>query len=285
MSNPAQDEASAMFSSQNEKPSRHPADSASEHSEPDSEPEPDTAAAGSSSSNGLHSSSAYHIPKSTTAGGNTGPKGVIADARSYERARRSALQQRRKSPNGATAAQSGQGEKSHHSRPRSGRRSDDDDAEDREADDEDEEFINRWRSARLTELRSTPAASQSGRNASSRRQSPSMRRFGRMDTVDAVGYLDAIEKVGEQTVVVVFIYDDESEVSAQVESLLHGLARKHATTHFVRLHYLDAEMDVASTPAVLAYRAGELFANLVAIIDEIPSDLPLSSTVLERVLK
>jgi len=36
-----------------------------------------------------------------------------------------------------------------------------------------------------------------------------VRLFGRLDTVDAMGYLDAIEKVGRETVVVVFVYDHE----------------------------------------------------------------------------
>ena len=41
--------------------------------------------------------------------------------------------------------------------------------------------------------------------------------FGRLDTVDALGYLDAIEKVGRETVVVVFVYDHEvSQSSARL---------------------------------------------------------------------
>lgn len=71
-------------------------------------------------------------------------------------------------------------------------------------DDNDEEFMQRWRNERLSELRST-----SGHQPRSRRQSPSMRRYGRVETVDAVGYLDAIEKVAKETIVVVCIYDDE----------------------------------------------------------------------------
>jgi hypothetical protein len=44
--------------------------------------------------------------------------------------------------------------------------------------------------------------------ATQRRQSPSKRKYGRVETVDAAGYLDAIEKVSSETVVVVTIYND-----------------------------------------------------------------------------
>ncbi len=44
-------------------------------------------------------------------------------------------------------------------------------------------------------------------------------------------------------------------------------------------------MDEACVPAVLAYKAGELFANLVAVIHEIPAGRDLSSLSLELLLK
>lgn len=77
----------------------------------------------------------------------------------------------------------------------------------------------------------------------------------------------------------------QSEVSAQVESHLTVLATKHTTTRFVRLHYLEAEMDAASIPAILAYKQGDLVANLVAVVNEIPSDKRLSVGSLEDVMR
>jgi hypothetical protein len=44
-------------------------------------------------------------------------------------------------------------------------------------------------------------------------------------------------------------------------------------------------MEPAGVPALLAYRGGEKFAGLVPIIDELPDDADLSSTVIETVLK
>ena len=44
--------------------------------------------------------------------------------------------------------------------------------------------------------------------ATTRKQSPSKRSYGRVEPVDANGYLDAIEKVSKDTVVVVVVYSD-----------------------------------------------------------------------------
>lgn len=60
----------------------------------------------------------------------------------------------------------------------------------------------RWRESRMQELQAS--ATGTGRKASPRR-----RVWGRVDDVDAGGYLDAIEKVAPGTVVVVCIYDPE----------------------------------------------------------------------------
>lgn len=42
-----------------------------------------------------------------------------------------------------------------------------------------------------------------------RRVSPNKKTYGRVDVVDANGYLDAVERVTSDTVVVVCIYDPE----------------------------------------------------------------------------
>ena len=131
-------------------------------------------------------------PKDFDRGRTTGVKGVIADARSYEEAKqggnwRSKLSQGingsrvRKGTSSATFLN---------------------DEEEGNAS-EDEEFLERWREQRRMELQ------REGSDIRNRRTSPSVRRYGRFDEVDAMGYLDAIEKVGRDTVVVVFVYDHE----------------------------------------------------------------------------
>jgi hypothetical protein len=130
----------------------------------------------------------------------TGVKGVIADARSYETARKSTWRSRvrtaaRRSIFGLDGAAA------------SARKSEsetDEDAHSGSDGPDEEAFLQQWRESRRRELESE--ASRSVRN---RRTSPSVRVYGRMDEVDAMGYLDAVEKVARETTVVVFVYDHE----------------------------------------------------------------------------
>jgi hypothetical protein len=124
-------------------------------------------------------------------GRTTGVKGVIADARSYEEARRNGSHRRNTSRQSTSMADKRSSTISFLK----------DDGEDSE--EEDEEFIERWRHQRRMELE------KEGNDIRNRRTSPSVRRYGRFDEVDALGYLDAIEKVTRETVVVVFVYDPE----------------------------------------------------------------------------
>jgi len=63
------------------------------------------------------------------------------------------------------------------------------------------------------------------------------------------------------------------------------LARRHVYTRFIKIHYSEAEMDPKVMPAVIAYKAGELIANMPRVVDEIPSNRELSTESLELVLK
>lgn len=134
-------------------------------------------------------------PVSFDSGRSTGVKGVIADARNYEAARKNKWRHRvRTARNSIFGIESTPAAKS-----------DTESSEDDAKSDADEEtFLAQWRESRRRELESE--ASRSVRN---RRTSPSVRIYGRLDEVDALGYLDAIEKVGRETTVVVFVYDHE----------------------------------------------------------------------------
>ncbi len=128
-------------------------------------------------------------------GRSTGVKGVIADARSYETARRTKWKERvraaRRSVFGVDSGRNGRS-----TSPESDRSSPEDPDE--------EAFLQQWRESRRRELEE-----ESRNPIRNRRTSPSARLYGRFDHVDALGYLDAIEKVGRETVVVVFVYDHE----------------------------------------------------------------------------
>lgn len=142
----------------------------------------------------------YKLPPASFDDGRaTGVKGVIADARNYELARKATFMNRvrnaRRSVFGLGQVSNppvDHDKKSEHSSS--------------EEDEDEESFLAQWRESRRRELEDD---ARPGASVRTRRTSPSVRVYGRFDTVDALGYLDAIEKVGRETVVVVFVYDDE----------------------------------------------------------------------------
>jgi len=220
-------------------------------------------------------------PASFDSGRSTGVKGVIADARSYEAARRNKWLNAVR-----TARRSIFGTDGHVNNKPHVESDTDGDASGSDAPDE-EAFIAQWRESRRRELES-----EANRAIRTRRTSPSVRVFGRFDSVDAMGYLDAIEKVGRETVVVVYVYDHEVSfalrprpstarkanpaqclVSSEIEKALLPMVANYPTVHFVKVHYEDIEFDNAGVPAILAYKnQGDLFANLTGIMEMIPDE-------------
>lgn len=142
----------------------------------------------------------YHIPR-TVHEANTGPKGVIADAQAFERARkksfRRTLLDAARFENGSPFSKS------------SRETSPTDKSSSAEEDDEDR-FMEKWRTSRMQHLQ-----------RKNRRPSPRGKQFGKVDLVNASEYLDAIEKVTANTVVVVCIYDEQ--VCCEIYSLQNAL--------------------------------------------------------------
>ncbi|KAJ9639019.1 hypothetical protein H2204_003927 [Knufia peltigerae] len=207
----------------------------------------------------------YHLP-SQAHFANTGPKGVIADAQSFARAKQTTFRQRIASfagnltsshkPSGSLSEKPNKRKSIFSTSPKSN--SSGSEQLTLSDDEADSDFMKTWRENRLAELSSQ---SQSAYN-SQKRQYPSQRSWGTFYEVDASGYLDAIEKVSDDTVVVVMIHDPLSTASAEVEDELSTLAYKHNKTHFIRLHHEVAEMETVEVPAVLAYRGGDVFATI-----------------------
>jgi hypothetical protein len=234
--------------------------------------------------------STYTIPN-TRFDANTGPKGVIADAQAFERARKSNF--RKSFVSGTSVAnRSHYSSKSvtdaatllHNSPPPDGSASD--------AEEDEDSFMQQWRQSRMQELQSQKT----------RRPSPWRKHYMSVDTVDAVGYLDAIEKVPSDQVVVVCIYDPEvgitlkitikhlltirkSTTSSLVEDCLNTIASRQPAIHFIKLHHEIAEMDHIKPPAILAYRDGDVFATFVDIPQQIPKGRSCSADSLEDLLK
>ena len=248
MSNAAQEEADRFFG-QKERHTSHPEDRLDSLSKHSSEPKEDYRSDQDDDEDTLHHQSNkmaatanYHIPN-TRFNANTGPKGVIADAQSFNLAKRSTFRKTLNSFANAlssTPAQTPVAVSSHGSI---------------SEEDSDEEFMREWRQHRIQELTER-------NNASVRRKSPSQRTWGTVEDVDAVGYLDAIEKVKGDVIVVVCIYDPESITSLEVEDVLGTIAYKHTTTRFVKMHHEIAEMTEVKVPALLAYRGGDVFATI-----------------------
>lgn len=211
-----------------------------------------------------------HLPhRDFDSGRTTGVKGVIADARSYEEAKMNGSWRNKFSRGSSTSRADKRASSATFLK---------DDGEGSAS--EDEEFLERWRQQRREELQ------REGNDIRNRRTSPSVRRYGRFDEVDALGYLDAIEKVTRDTIVVVFVYDHECPVSQIISDALLPLVSANPSVHFVRVHYADIEFDNAGVPAILAYKnQGDLFANLTYIIDQIPDDTLFDTRALEKILR
>jgi len=138
---------------------------------------------------------ATYLPTTTQFDANTGPKGVIADARSFETAKKRSFRK--------TLSRFSSGITNGRSPSRKWREKGKSPSPDISTDEEDDEFMRTWRANRLDELASM------SQDVRTRRQSPSQRTYGTLVAVDPSGYLDAVEKVPTYTTVVVLIYDDE----------------------------------------------------------------------------
>lgn len=202
MSNSAQDEFDALYNRQNATSATHPEDASTSSSDNDSttlhSANDDDQAFNVNRAAGMPSAT-YHIPSTAHFDANTGPKGVIADARNFETAKKRSFRQTLQAlSNCQSPPLFGKQKKPAYdfSREKSA-------SPDNSADDEEDEFMRTWRANRLDELASM------SKDLRTRRQSPSQRKYGTLIAVDPSGYLDAVEKVPTDTIVVVLIYDDE----------------------------------------------------------------------------
>ncbi|KAF2147878.1 thioredoxin-like protein [Myriangium duriaei CBS 260.36] len=276
----AQDEYNELFRDKSKR-SHHPSDSPHDNSDAasflhdDSDDERTTAQSVNTVTNNARAR--YTVPTQRHQA-NTGVKGVITDAQAYRAAARNhrdgsasraSMQRERESQIANVQPYVSSGLGFDDGKPPG---SDEDELDD----DQDDQFMDQWRQNRLRELQGGQRIGNSSREKDARRA-----RFGGMVPVDGSGFLEAVDGSGSVTVVVVFIYDDRSEVSQLFEDCLHTMARKYINTRFVKLHYQDAEMEPAGVPAVLAYRGGDKFAGLVPMLDEIPDDMDVNPQTLE----
>ncbi len=208
MPSAAQDEFDAMCNAQEKNLTSHPEDSHDSSSDNDS-----TTLHSSHEENHIPSprpsttlpSATYHIPSTTTFNANTGPKGVIADARSFDTARKRSFRQTLRAYSNGELSPPIFGKSKKPALTSSREKSP---SPDRSADDDEDDFMRTWRANRLNEL------TNMNHDVRTRRSSPSMRKYGTLLAVDPNGYLDAVEKVHAETTVIVFIYDDQVSQSS-----------------------------------------------------------------------
>jgi hypothetical protein len=297
----AQEEFDNIFAPSTSRPDKHPEDYESDEANED-EPDEDTIFRHRQIEETMRmpvldrvGKVTYKLPhQSFDSGRTTGVKGVIADARHYQQMK--AGGRRNKPPSTDDRVN---GPHLSHKQKKSREQGQSYLEPGSDEDGEDEEFLERWREARRKELLGV------GNDIRNRRTSPSMRRYGKFDEVDALGYLDSIEKVGRETIVVVFVYDPDVRlssfamrsvpcvilttlqcpVSQVIEDALAPLVPEHPAVHFVKVDYEAIEFENAGVPAILAYhKQGELFANLTYIIDSIPDDTLFNTKALKDVL-
>ena len=208
----AREEADRLFSNK-DRVTTHPDDASdsdnhSEIEEKSTSPDPYLSDPGDDDDDDtLHSMSAtttttatYHLPH-TSFDANTGPKGVIADAQSFDRAKKHSLRNTFLNLTKGSYFHSGSKPESQ-ALPRQQSASSEKSGSGRDEDEKDD-FMDQWSQSRLRELNAGASQKQQ------RRQSPSKRKWGFFKEVDANGYLDAVEKTASDTVVVVCIYDPE----------------------------------------------------------------------------
>ena len=135
---------------------------------------------------------------------NTGPKGVIADAQNFRDSRRSRRISLRSNSNLQTQLADRRASQQQQQQTYSEKIAETSDGELDEEDEEDDDFMREWRQTRLRQMQSS-GRERKGHHS---RGEKSRRLWGGLPTVDGSGYLDAVDRSPEDTVVVVFIYDD-----------------------------------------------------------------------------
>jgi hypothetical protein len=76
-----------------------------------------------------------------------------------------------------------------------------------------------------------------------------------------------------------------SSVDSEVEACMREVAQRNDTVRFVKLRGEDAEMDQAVLPAVLAYKRGDKFADLLPLLNQLSDDSELSAVSLETLFR
>ncbi|KAF9198192.1 hypothetical protein BGZ49_001081 [Haplosporangium sp. Z 27] len=204
-------------------------------------------------------------------GANTGPKGVIADQKYHQQQQiqeRYSSQQAyntrmlAKAPTTTTYRQDKENELQE--KKAQGLLDDKDlkALEEEEEDQDEKAILERIRGKRLQEMSWT---AKTARGAGKKM-------FGSLMEMNAAQYVNAIDTEKKDVTVIIHIYSEYNPTCKKLDDCLIQIAGRYATSKFIRIKAREVDFDEEVCPTVLAYRAGDLIANLVMITYELSED-------------
>ena len=185
--------------------------------------------------------STYYLPREYDADAMTGPKGVIADAQALEKEKRGGHKDEGNFdrtrdlalPRTQWSLSPSPGRGTSKKKDSSWLGEDPDEEAEANEDEEDEE-VRKWREKRMGELR-VPGDRELNGYKNRRKQ----RRFGSVEVVDGMGYLEAVDTASRGAVVAVFIYNDEVRLPFPFLWTMHLILAPTSTRliFYVPLHW------------------------------------------------
>ena len=168
---------------------------------------------------------------------NTGPKGVIADARQHKA--RAQLQRTADAVRREEMLRARQVKVAPHAAAEA--------SEDDESEDEEDEAYRAYRAQRLQQVQQQVATLAH------------LPAHGTLDFVDKFEYIDIVDAAHPDAFVVVHLYEDFLPACVRLNFRLQELAAKHDQVRFLAVVASDAKeaLNKATLPLLIAYRAGE----------------------------
>ncbi|KAF9920533.1 hypothetical protein FBU30_009618 [Linnemannia zychae] len=237
----------------------------------------------STTAGGVGASPGHKIYPERETGANTGPKGVLADQKYHQQQQ---LQERLSNQQAynarmlskamtTTTFREDQARERQEKKAQGLLNSDEEDADNEKEDAEERAIMDRIRSNRLKDMSWAAQKSSNGLSAGKKV-------FGSLMEMNGAQYVSAIDSEKKDVTVVIHIYSEFNTTCKKLDGCLIQLAGRYATTKFIRIKARELDFDEEVCPTVLAYRAGDLIANLVMISYELSEDF--DSQELEELL-
>ena len=141
---------------------------------------------------------------------------------------------------------------------------------------DDARWMEEWREQRMKEL-SKGVVARGGRGL----------QFGTVPFVSPEDFLDIVES--GITLLVLLVNDDaqlnNGDDTRNVANAVEALAKTYPAICFRKLRGSDAEFDSEILPALLGYRHGKLFLNLVALVEDFDPGVGINDRSLLRILQ